>query len=368
MKRLCTGLLALLFALELWGCASYSLPETIPTSVTETFQSLETAAAASEETDVTEATEATEATEVTGELFLTVSEITFSVVGESEDIYAGSVPRENVTWESDDEEIIQVQEGILTAAGVGKTTVRATWGDQTLTCQAGCLAEDRDTLMTLDKAILRSPKRYPPETSEPSQFFADAVFVGDSITYSLFQAETKSGALGHPKFLTRGSTSVNGFVKYYKNIFYQGAETKLENAIGASGVKKAFFMLGTNDVGYQSAEEVLDNWDILLERIQEKSPGIEIYLQSCFPEWTNDTESNWLNEQLAPYNEALKEYAQEHGYHYVNVAAYIEDHTGRMATMYSLDEWIHLNPEGCAVWMQALNAYAYQKEIGGTES
>lgn len=367
MKRLRTGVLALLLALELWGCASPSLPETAPTSVTETSQDRETAVTASAPEE-TEATKATEETKATGELFLNVSRITFSVVGESEDIYAGSVPRENVTWESVDEGIIQVQDGVLTAVGVGETTVRATWGDQTLTCQAGCLAADRDALMALDKDTLRSPKRYPPEAAEANPFFSDAVFVGDSITYSLFQAETKSGALGHPLFLARGKASIKGFVEYFHSIYYQGVETQLGEAIAASGGKKVFVMLGTNDMGFQTNEEVLANWDTLIDRMREKSPDIEIYFQSCFPEWSNGTGSKSLNEQLATYNQALKEYAEERGYHYINVAAYIEDHTGRMATMYSLDKWVHLNPEGCAVWMQALNAYAYQKEIGGMES
>ena len=363
MKRRSAGLLTLLLVLGLLGCAGQmpqARPETVPETGTESVgESFETAR--------TEAAE-TETVGETGELFLTASGITFSLVGESEDVYAGSVPREKITWQSDDEEVARIQDGVVTAVGVGQTTVRAAWGDSFLSCQVNCLAEDRETLSTLEKDVLHSPKRNPPEITEADPFFADAVFVGDSITYSLLQAETKSGSLGHPQFLCRGSASVNGFVRYFHNIYYQGKEAKLEDAVAATGAKKVFFMLGTNDVGYQSEEEILDNWDTLIGRILEKSPDTEIYLQSCFPEWTDDTESNWLNEKLAPYNEALKAYAQERGYHYVDVAAYIVDHTGRMATVYSLDEWIHLNPEGCEVWMQALNAYAYQREIGGEET
>ena len=37
-----------------------------------------------------------------GSLFLKVSSITFSVVGETDDIYLGVIPRESVTWESAD--------------------------------------------------------------------------------------------------------------------------------------------------------------------------------------------------------------------------------------------------------------------------
>ena len=54
-----------------------------------------------------------------GRLFLTVSRIDLSVVGETEDIYAGTAPRENVQWQSDDEKVVTVRDGVLTATGVG---------------------------------------------------------------------------------------------------------------------------------------------------------------------------------------------------------------------------------------------------------
>lgn len=82
------------------------------------------------------------------------------------------------------------------------------------------------------------------------------------------------------------------------------------------------------------------------------------------PEWKNLYEGNSKNDTIRAYNQRLKEYAQEHGYYFVDIAPYIEDHTGRMATVYSMDSSIHLNQEGCVIWMQALNAYAYWKTMG----
>ena len=61
----------------------------------------------------------------------------------------------------------------------------------------------------------------------------------------------------------------------------------------------------------------------------------------------------------------LKQYAQDNDCHFVDIAPYIEDHTNNMATIYSLDKSIHMNREGCVVWMNALNAYAYWVSIGG---
>ncbi len=294
-----------------------------------------------------------------GRLFLTVSRIDLSVVGESEDIYAGTAPRENVQWQSDDEKVVTVRDGVLTATGVGTTTVRAQLGEETRECTVGCLAQTQEELMALDEEVIRSPKRYPPEPEGSyTDFFRDSAIVGDSITYIMYQYETPHGLLGHPLFLARGGTSLNGFVLHYKNVFYQGQEMWLETAVGLSKVKKVFIMLGQNDLGYRTIDETFDSWDILLPRLREQNPDLEIYLQSCVAEWQPTFGDGKKNQTIRQYNARLKTYAQEHGCYFVDIAPYAEDHIGAMATPYSMDRTIHLNEDGCVAWMKALAAYA----------
>lgn len=310
----------------------------------------------------TQAAATDETLEMEGSLYLTVSKITFSLVGESEEIYIGTVPTELVTWGSDDASVAVFRDGILTASGVGETTVFAEYGDQRVTCTVGCLARTREELESLDKFLLDAPKRMPPVVEEDvTGFFADSVIVGDSITYSLGQHERKYGLLGHPLFLARGSVSLIGFVRYVKNIYFRGAETKLEDALAQSGAKKAFFLLGQNDLGYRTVEEMIGSWETLVGRIREQSPDMEIYIQSCFLEWVKEGEDNSRNEKTVLYNEQLKQFAQEHDCYFVDVAMYAENHQNRMPTVYSLDQDVHLNEEGCLVWMQALLAYAQRQ-------
>lgn len=82
--------------------------------------------------------EGTDASVLEGSLFLKVSSITFSLVGACEDIYLGVIPRELVTWESENPSVVSVENGVLTANGVGTTTIRATYADRQATCTAGC--------------------------------------------------------------------------------------------------------------------------------------------------------------------------------------------------------------------------------------
>lgn len=357
LPGLCTALV-----LGLLGCGGAAAP----VSETQPAQTQPETQAVTQPVQ-TEPPETTQPLLEDGYLFLTVSKLVFSVVGEQEDIYTGSLPREEVVWESSDPNVVAVENGVLTAAGVGDATVRGTYGTQTVSCEVSCLAENEEALAALGSEVLRTPKRMPFQVdSWPHAFYEDAAFVGDSITYTLWHTAGKEPEnLGTSLFLVRGGTSINGFVLNYKNIYYKGVEMKLEDAVAASGVKKVFFMLGQNDLGYMTIEDTMANWTKLLERILEKSPDVEIYIQSLVPEWLEDTAGNAKNDKIDEYNQVLKAYCEEHGYYFVEIADYIEDHTNRMATVYSMDYSIHINYDGTAVWMDALKAYAREQQLKG---
>ena len=350
---LCLGLI-----LGLSGCRTQTPVDT--QSIPETK---EMATAALTEATVLEETKQKE----NGFLFLTVSELTFSVAGEQEDIYIGSIPRELVEWTSEDPAVVTVEDGVLTAVGAGTTRVTGTYGEQRVNCVASCLADTEEELQVLDWHILRSPKRMPFQVADwPQSFYDNSAFVGDSITYTLWHtAGKKPEELLNVLWLVRGGTSLNGFVRNYKNIFYKGQERRLDDAIGESGVRKVFLMMGQNDLGYMTVEDTMDNWDKLLARIFEQSPDVEIYIQSLIPEWIDSGKDNSKNDKIDQYNLKLKKYCQEKGYHFIEIANYIKDHTNRMATVYSMDQSIHINYEGTAVWMDVLKAYAKLQELQG---
>lgn len=365
MKRYGIGLLALFLVLGLMGCAGkqeITPTEEIPS--TETVSNTQTQAPSETEPETE-----TETEPLTGQLYFTVSKITFPLVGGSEDIYIGTSPREKITWESGNEEVVRVEDGVLTAMGVGETTVRAVYGEQEMSCSVACLAEDEESLKKLDWAVLRAPLRLPPEVpEEPHPIFEDSAIVGDSISYILFQNETRYGGLGHPLFLARGGAGIYGFTEHFFNVLYKGQERSIEDAIAESGVKRVFIMLGQNDLGYRTVDEVLESWDVLVEHIRKKSPDIEIYIQSVVPEWQGDSGISSRNDKIREHNRRMREHVEELDCEYVDIYSYIEDSMGGMATDYNMDSLIHLNPEGCKVWMQALNAYAYWRDLEGAET
>ena len=373
MKRLLTGLLAALLLPGLWGCGPVLLRNE-PTEVP-----LETAAPETEEATLTPETEPpTEETEpeiLEGNLFLTVSAITFSTVGEQEDIYLGLIPRELVVWESEDPDIVTVEKGVLTATGVGTTTIRATYFDRTVSCTAGCLAATEEELNALDWATLTAPKRLPPEvdTAESRSFYDKSAIVGDSITFFLEKWEKETDGLGDMTFLCRGGVSMNSLVRRFKNIWYNGSERVLEKAVAESGVARVYFLMGSNDISSRNQRPyVFENWTILLERIRQASPGVEIVLMSNIPLYGSPREAGRedfqeKNDRIYDYNEKLKQFAEENGCLFLDLCAYAQDHKGRLPEGYSQGSY-HMNKAGCLMWMQVLRLYAQYELEGGTLS
>ena len=342
------------------GCASDTpAAETAPATQSTTAPSLP------EETTPTAPVQ-TEPPKPEGYPYLKVSSIALSVVGETEDIYLGLVPREDVLWQSDDENVVLFDNGVLTATGVGATTVRAISGENTVECQVSCLAATEEELLAMDNRILAQPKRIPPvvDLSTACNTFDDAAIIGDSICYFMFQWESKGNQLGDIVFLARGGVSLNGFVKRFKNMYYRGKEMYIEDAIQAADVSRVYIMLGQNDLTSKARTIVMENWEILLERIRTTNPDVEIVIQSCIPEYAPDDSLAEKNQRIDAYNTTLRQFAEDNDCYFIDLGYYIKDHKGRMPEPYNQGNY-HMNEAGCRIWMQILRYYREYELNGG---
>lgn len=355
MKKMIAGLLLASSILVLPGCAREPAPP-------ETTQAQTTAPS--------ETMAETETPAVEGSLFLKVSSITFSLVGEQEDIYLGLVPRELVTWESEDPSVVSVENGVLTAKGVGTTTIRATYSDRQVVCTAGCLAETREALDGLDPQVLSAPKRLPPQVDleAPCTYFDNAAIFGDSITYFLWQSESQNNYLGDLQFVTRQGVSILGLVRRNKNLHFRGQEMYVEDIAAQCGAQRIYLALGCLDFQYEAGRDsLMDSWNTMLDRITEKCPDVELVILSNIPCYTERTTSPELNDFISASNIRLRALAAERGCGFLDLGYYIQDHYGRMSAIYSKDDF-HMNDEGSLAWMRIMRFYAQYEQEGGTLS
>lgn len=370
-KRTICLVLCFCLSLGLFGCRAQpeigtpSTEATETAAVTEPTQPASVAAAAP--TDAPTEAE----TEPAQQLQLDTEEVTFAHKGEEAEIYSGPIDRELIDWTSDDISVALAYQGTVIAVGSGETTVHGEYGGQKVSCRVISNADPEEPKPLLTPAIWHAPQRKPPELDvDVSEYCKDVIIMGDSTSYALYLWNIQNKGLGEPLFLVRGGVSIFSLIDGLRKYLHGGeeklAEDAIRDAVQEEGRSKLYIMLGANDVPQFGIEETIRLMDTFLNQILAKSPELEIYLQSITPVRTREQYDPWFtNETFDLYNESLKNYAQEKGYHYVEIATYFEDNENGLVQDYSIDK-LHANDEGCRVWVQALKKYITE-EMRGTE-
>lgn len=297
------------------------------------------------------ATETTEATtEPPAVLELEMETLTLSQMGEQISIYSGQIPVQEIYWYSADASVAAVDTGVVTAMGKGIANVYAIYEDQKVMCTVTSEAE-----YTRERSPILSAPTY--ENVDES-FFDDAVFVGDSISVKM--SYYTNGRLGNAQFLAQTSYSVNSAVNDLMYTYYQGRKYQnLEDAIAATGAKKVFIMLGINDIGIHGVDRTLENWQILVDKIRQANPDIQIYIQSMTPMWSGAERRKLNNANIHACNFALRFFCEHNNCGFIDICPYLQDGSGGLAKEYCSDRYVHITQSGVDVWISVLRAYAY---------
>ena len=118
--------------------------------------------------------------------------------------------------------------------------------------------------------------------------------------------------------------------------------------------RKVFINIGTNDLSDASLslDKVMANYDAIITQIEDKLPGVVIYMMAYYPinyeAATEEMKPGLLirtNEKINAANELVKELAAKHGQHFINVNAPLTDEQGRLKAEYTI-EGMHIKPEG----------------------
>lgn len=212
-----------------------------------------------------------------------------------------------------------------------------------------------------DSEVSAESSQETPGTPVDASWFDDAVFVGDSVTLKLsYYAE--EGALGSTEFLCAGSLGWSNAlwdIDAEDNVhpIYDGEKYTVDEGLKMLGAKKIIIMLGMNDIGLYGVDEAAENMQKLMDRIVEKNPDAEIYIQSVTPMLENMQLSDLNNTTIAQFDEKLVEICAERGYKYLNVAEAVDDGNGNLVPEYCGDPdamGLHFSDEGCERWVEYL--------------
>lgn len=233
---------------------------------------------------------------------------------------------------------------------------------------------------TTEKAEEASASEESPVTYEYTQvddsYFNDAVFIGDSISYGfeLYVTEKRANGetvLGEAQFLTSGSLSYGNSLWDVSDESvhptYNGEKMKLEDAIAKIKPGKIFILLGTNDVALYGVEQTIANADTEISGMLEASPGAEIFIMSTTPKYSpaeSDVDGALNNADIDALNVAMRQFAVEKGYNFMNIAPLFKDETGGLAADYCSDKegmGIHFTSAAYDIWLDFLYSYGKQQ-------
>lgn len=230
--------------------------------------------------------------------------------------------------------------------------------------------ENNQTVSTSEKTTEKTTEVTEPESDN---FFDGAVFVGDSVTLGLknyVTSERNQGreCLGNAKFLAEGSMSYSNTLPEIgaKNSIhprYNGTEMHIEDALALMNANKVFIMLGMNDFCIYPEEQAMANAKECTDRIKEKNPDIDIYIESVTPALFDS--GKFSNENINKFDVALKNFCDENGYTYVDVASAMKDENGILISSYCGDpgaKGVHMSNIGCKAWVDYLNKICIEEK------
>lgn len=189
-------------------------------------------------------------------------------------------------------------------------------------------------------------------------WFADAAFVGDSLTDGLL---LYSGIKGADNLSYKGMTVQT--VRTDKVIRQDGAKYTPLEALGRKTYGKVYILLGVNELGWYNDQRFYDCYAQLVDLVRKAQPDAQIYLQTLLPVTAEKSESHeWLkNEKIAVYNDLIARLAEEKEVYLVDAHAALADENGVLPADESTDG-VHLTKSGYQCWADYLRTHTVAPE------
>lgn len=207
--------------------------------------------------------------------------------------------------------------------------------------------------------------------AEAEAWFADAVFVGDSImlgwkNYNNSHLDANPAFFGPTHFLCEGSYGAGHALEPVSanslHPLYKGEQHLLWDSIEMMGAKKVFICFGLNDVAIYGVEGTANNFSTLCNKILEKTPDAKIYIISSMYLMDDSHQRKLTNENLRILNGLLRKMCSERGFGFVDIASHLVGEDGYLKREYCSDPQsntpCHHTTAAYDIWAQILRSVA----------
>lgn len=187
-------------------------------------------------------------------------------------------------------------------------------------------------------------------------YFKDAIFIGDSRMedFGLF-----TGTAKHGTFYTKIGLTLNKLIKSDESKLVKfnvdGEKLTLIEALKKNNsFKKAYVMMGYNELGWPGTASFKQYYLDLLNEIRSISPDAIIYVYCVIPVGRTLRDADITvenNTRIAEFNAVIREICAEGQFHYLNVQEVMVDSEGYLPDHASTDG-IHPTTEYYLKWLE----------------
>lgn len=186
-------------------------------------------------------------------------------------------------------------------------------------------------------------------------YFADALFIGDSRTVGL---KEYSGMEQATFYASTGLTVYKVFTEKIVSVPGSKQKITIEEALSRRQFGKIYFMIGINEMGRGTVDTFMEEYRKVVAHLQELQPDATIFVQAIMRVTTERSgKGDYINnEGINARNEQIALLADNRKIFYLDVNPLISDETGGMNAGYTFDG-VHLKAEYVPIWTDYLAAH-----------
>jgi beta-glucosidase len=176
----------------------------------------------------------------------------------------------------------------------------------------------------------------------------DLIFVGDSITQG-WEGAGKEAWKKH--YAPRNAANLGIGGDRTQHVLW-----RLENGnIDGLNPKLAVVMIGTNNSGDNTSQEIADGVKAIVEKLQSELPQTKILLLAIFPRGEDDEDPRrTVNTKT---NALIKAYADGETVHYLDIGRHFLEDDGETLSRETMPDLLHLNADSYQKWAAAIEPH-----------
>lgn len=192
-------------------------------------------------------------------------------------------------------------------------------------------------------------------------YFADAVFIGDSRMVGLYEY----GGLEEIStfYVSKGLTIYKLLSAEIVEVPGERKKKTVEEALQENQFKKIYLMVGINEMGTGTVETFTEAYREVVEQLLEMQPKAIIYIQGILKVTTERSKKGDYihNEGIVARNEAIAQLADNRRIFYLDANPLLCDASGGMEASYTTDG-VHLKAKYIDIWKNYLKEHAVSFE------